>query len=219
MKTHVLISVSLVAGVAIAAPAMAADPVLHPVEEVCIRFNMKGQLMNGTTLRCHRKNGFEQFEIQNIEMGIGNIKQKQKQHIITIGDTVYAIDTATGTGTKTANPMFQTMVTAMEGHSPEEFGRSLFTSMGFAPSGERKTVAGIECEVYSSAGLGSSCVSADALTLEQDVLGNKMTAVEVSYDGGKEEDYRLYEHIELRQGPDLSNGLNVEDLVKQLQNK
>ena len=175
--------------------------------------------MNGTTLRCHRKYGFEQFEIQNIEMGIGNIKQKQKQHTITIGDTIYAIDTATMTGTKTINPMYQTIVNAMEGSSPEEFGRAFMASAGFAPTGERKTIVGIDCEVFSSAGLGSNCVSPDALTLEQDALGNKMTAVEIIYDGGGEENYRLHERVELRQGPDLSNGLNIQDLVKQLQNK
>lgn len=219
MKIRILASVGLVAGAALATPAKAADPALHPVEEVCIRLNMKGQLMNGTTLRCHRKNGFEQFEIQNIEIGIGKIRQKQKQHSITIGDTVYAIDTATMTGTKTTNPMYHSMIKAMEGRSPEEFGRGLFISMGFAPTGERKTVAGVDCVVYSSPGLGSSCVSPDALTLEQDVLGNKMIAVEINYDGGKDEDYRLYEKVEIRQGPDLSSGLNVQDLVKQLQNK
>ncbi len=219
MKTRFFISAGLVASTLHVAPARAADPILHPVGGVCIRFNMKGQLMNGTTLRCHRRNGFEQFEIQDIETGIGNIKQKQKQHTITIGDTVYAIDTATMTGTKTINPMYQTIVRAMKGRSPEEFGRTFMTSMGFAPTGESKTIAGIECEVYGAAGLGKNCVSPDALTLEQDVLGNKMTAIEVSYDGGNDEDYRLYEKIKIRQGPDLSNGLNIQDLVKQLQKK
>lgn len=219
MKFRDIISVGLIAGAAATGPAGAADPILHPVKEVCIRYAMKGQMMNGATLRCHRMNGFEQFEIQNIEIGIGKIKQKQKQHTITIGDTVYAIDTAAMTGTKTINPMYETIVGAMQGRSPEEFGRGLMTSMGFAPTGERKTIIGIECEVFSAAGLGSNCISSNALTLEQDVLGNKMTAIEISHDGGNEEDYRLYEEVQIRRGPDLSNGLNIQDLVKQLQNK
>ena len=219
MKTRMLLAAALFAGAVPLQPAAADTPVLHPVEEVCIRFAMTGQLMNGTTLRCHRKYGFEQFEIQDVEMGIGNIKQKQKQHTITIGDTVYAVDKAAMTGTKTQNPMYQTLVEAMKGRSPEEFGRAFMLSMGFAPTGERKSIAGHECEVFSSAGLGGACISPDGLTLEQDALGSKMVAVEIDFDGGSDENYRLYEQVEIREGPDLSNGLNIQDLVKQLQNK
>ena len=51
---------------ATAAPSAMASgtPILHPFEAVCIDYEMSGQMMNGTSTRCHRNYAYEQYEIQ-----------------------------------------------------------------------------------------------------------------------------------------------------------
>ena len=67
--------------------------------------------------------------------------QTQNQHTITIGDTIYAIDLQTNTGTKTTNPMYAGLASAMENSTPEEMSATFIASMGFSPTGESKTIA------------------------------------------------------------------------------
>ena len=189
--------------------AIAAQPKLHPVEKVCVTYEMSGQMQNGSITRCHREYGYEQYEIQNITIGIAGFTQTQNSHNITIGDTIYAINLENNTGTKTKNPMYQSIVSAMEDNDSEEMSDTFIAAMGYSPTGETKTIADNECNVYNSAQAGTLCLTTEGLMLEQAILGNTTTAVTVSLgDSGDDANYTLYEQVSITEGPDLSNLFN-----------
>lgn len=198
--------------------AQANQPKLHPVEAACITYEMSGQMMNGTITRCHREHAYEQYEIQNITIGITGFTQTQNTHTITIGDTIYVIDLENNTGTQTANPMYQSLVSSMQGQDSENLSDAFMSVMGYAPTSETKTIADHECEIYNSAQLGTVCLTDEGLMLEQLVMGNTTTAVSVSLgDGGDDTNYTLYQNVTITQGPDLSNMPNLQDLMNQSQ--
>jgi hypothetical protein len=206
--------------VLIAAPfafALADDtPVLHPIEAVCISYELSGEMQQGTTTRCHRDYGYEQYETQNISIGFGGFSQTQNQHTITIGDTIYAIDLTTNTGTKTINPMYDDMVNAMQGSEPGELGDEFITAMGFTPTGATKSIAGTTCNVYNSPMMGTACLTDSGLMLEQSIMGNSTVATDVSIgDGGSDVNYTLYQNVPITDGPDLSDMPSLQDLMNQ----
>ena len=198
--------------------AHAESPILHPVEAACITYEMTGQMMNGTTTRCHREHAYEQYEIQNMTVGIAGLTQSQNTHTITIGDTIYAIDLDNNTGTQTTNPMYQSLVSSMQGQDPEEMSNAFISAMGYTPTGETKTIVNYDCLVYNSAQLGTVCLTTNGLMLEQSVMGNTTTAVSISVgDGGEDANYTLYQNVTISEGPDLSNMPSLQDLMNQSQ--
>ncbi len=208
---HALFSSSLAALLAASlSPVIANDatPKLHPVEAVCITYEMTGQMMNGGSTRCHRDFAYEQYEIQNTTVGFAGMTQSQNQHTITIGDTIYAINLATNTGTQTQNPMYAGLVAALEDKTPEEMSAAFLDAMGFTATTVTKTIADLLCTVYTSMQMGSACLTEDGLMLEQEFMGNVTTATSVSIgDGGDDANYTLYQNVPITEGPDLSNGL------------
>ena len=214
-----LLSVCVAAG-ALTAPALAnnATPVLHPVDAACVTYEITGSMMNGATTRCHRDHGYEQYEIENLSVGLGGFTQEQNKHTITIGDTIYAIDPATNTGTKTKNPLYDNVVAALENTTPEEMGAAFVAAMGFSPTSTVKTIANNQCTVYNSAQLGAVCLMDNGLMLEQSFMGNTYTATEVTIgSGGDNANYAAYQNVTITEGPDLSNGL--QGLMEQLGNQ
>lgn len=183
-------------------------PRLHPTEKACVSYESSGQMMSGTTTRCHRDYAYEQYEIQNTEIGFAGITQQQNQHTITIGEWIYAINLQTNTGTKTANPMYAGLVSALEDSSSEKMSATFMSAMGMTATGETKTIADTSCSVYTSMQMGSVCMTDGGLMLEQSFMGNTQTAVSVSIgDGGDQANYTLYQSVPITDGPDLSNGL------------
>ncbi len=206
MKFSGLVIFALFATIAVEA---AAQPKLHPIEEACVTYEMSGQMQNGSITRCHREYGYEQYEIQNITIGIAGFTQTQNSHNITIGDTIYAIDLENNSGTKTTNPMYQNMVSAMENNDAEEMSDAFISAMGYSQTGETKTIANHECAVYNSSQAGTLCLTAEGLMLEQTILGNATTATSVSIgDSGDDANYTLYQQVTISEGPDLSNLFN-----------
>ena len=107
-------TIVLAIGLTMAAPLSAnAAERFHPVEQMCIWYQTDGQMMKGQSVRCHRKFGLEWFEIQEMEIGMAGIKQKQNSHNIGIRDKLYAIDRVSKTGTESINPMFAPMQQAI----------------------------------------------------------------------------------------------------------
>ena len=192
-----------------------ATPRLHPTEAACVEYESSGQMMSGTTTRCHRDYGYEQYEIQNITVGIAGFTQSQNQHTITIGEWIYAINLDTNSGTKTANPMYDGIVSAVDGSSSEEITDTFMSAMGMTATGEAKTIAGVACNMYNSQMMGTVCMTGGGLMLEQSFMGNTQTAVNVSIGvGGDDANYALYQNVTITDGPDLSNGL--QGLMNQL---
>ncbi|MEM8836776.1 MAG: hypothetical protein AAGE89_01690 [Pseudomonadota bacterium] len=190
----------------------------HSIEKMCVEYEMKGQMMNGTIARCHRKHAFEWFEIRDLKTGFGGFTQRQYEHSIAIGDTMYAINPEAGTGTITKNPMYKPFQEALQrsGNRPEAIGQVFFDTMGFQPSGKTKTIAGYQCQEMVSQSAGSMCFTDDFVMLEQSILGNSQVAVKVTMgaDGGSE-NYDLWQKVSLSQGPDLSDGFDLESLARQ----
>ena len=187
-----------------------STPILHPVEAVCIDYEVSGQMQQGTSTLCHRDFAYEQFEIRETSIGFGGFSQTQNMHNITIGDTIYAIDLSTNTGTQTTNPMYDGLVAALQDTDPDDMAAAFIAAMGFTATGATKTIAGATCDVYSSAMMGTMCLMDNGLLLEQSVMGNTQTAVSVSIgDGGDDANYTLYQTVPITQGPDLSNLQNL----------
>ncbi|MEM9053793.1 MAG: hypothetical protein AAGB16_00580 [Pseudomonadota bacterium] len=192
-------------------PLAAANPdtpKLHPVEAVCIDYEQSGQMQSGTSTRCHRDFGYEQYEISELTIGMAGFSQSQSNFTVTIGDTIYAIDTAANTATQTVNPMYQGLADAVDQSGSDAVSASFLSAMGMTPTGQTQTIIGMTCNVYSSNMMGSACLTTDGLMLEQTVMGTQMIATSVSYDAGDAENYRRHESATIRQGPDLSNGLS-----------
>lgn len=192
-------------------------PILHPVEAVCIEYELTGQMQQGTTTRCHRDYAYEQYEIQNVTIGIAGFTQSQNKHNITIGNTIYAIDLGTNTGMKTINPMYDQVANAMQGADPAEMASTFIAAMGFTPTGASKTIADTNCSVYGSAMLGTVCLTEDGLMLEQAIMGNTTIATSVSIgDSGSDDNYTLYQDVPITEGPDLSNISSLQDIMNQV---
>ena len=193
-----------------------ADAVkMHPIKQVCVDYEMKGQMMNGTSTRCHRKYGYEQYELQNMKVGFGGFTQSQNQHVITVGDTIYSVDLATKTATKTKNPYYDQIRAAVERERAANLTREMTKSLGYQPKNEKKTISGLSCEVYTSSQLGDVCLTGDGLLLEQAFMGNVQRAVKVRMDdAGDVALYKMPEGVTVSDGPDLSGGL--EGIMEQL---
>ena len=197
-------------GTALTVPAALANPdtpMLHPVEAVCIDYEQSGQMQSGTSTRCHRDFGYEQYEISELTIGLGAFSQSQSTFTVTIGDTIYAIDTDANTATQTVNPMYQGLANAVDQSGSDTVSDAFLNAMGLTPTGQTQTVVGLTCNVYSSSMMGTACLTDDGLMLAQNVMGNQVTATAVTYDEGVSENYRRHESATITQGPDLSNGL------------
>lgn len=208
----------LALGTTLAIPAALANPdtpMLHPVEAVCIDYEQSGQMQSGTSTRCHRDFGYEQYEISELTIGMSGFSQTQSTFTVTIGDTIYAIDTDANTATQTVNPMYQGLVDAVDQSGSDAVSDAFLSAMGMTPTGQTSTVVGLTCNVYSSSMMGTACLTEDGLMLEQSVMGTQIIATAVTYDQGVAENYRRHETATITQGPDLTNGLG--GLLDQLQ--
>ncbi len=195
------------------ATADPSTPRLHPVESACITYESSGQMQSGTSTRCHRDYAYEAYEIIHITIGMAGFSQSQNTHTITIGNTIYAIDLDTNTGTQAVNPMYDGFVDALAGSSPEDMSDAFLSAMGMTPTGETKTIAETECNVYNSPVMGTACLTSDGLMLEQVVMGNVQRAISVSIgESGDDANYTFYQTVPMSQGPDLSNGIGGLDL-------
>ncbi|MEZ5999465.1 hypothetical protein [Hyphomonas sp.] len=204
IRTAIFLSAAFI--LAMSAVADPGTPKLHPVEKACVTYEMSGQMQSGTVTRCHRDYAYESYEIQNVTIGMAGFSQTQTSHTITIGNTIYAIDLASNTATRTENPTYDGLVNALQNTSPEDMGAAFLDAMGMTSTGQTKTVAGETCTVYSSQMMGTSCFSSDWLMLEQSVMGMSQTATSVDRSSGADDaNYTLYQTVSVSDGPDLSN--------------
>lgn len=215
--TNVCTFIAWIAMYSVTSIADDSAPRLHPVEAACIEYELSGQMQQGTSTRCHRNYAYEQYEIQNITIGFGGFSQVQNMHNITIGNTIYAINLQTNTGTKTINPMYDAIVAALQDTNPADMADAFISAMGFSATGSSKAIAGKTCNVYTAGTMGTVCFTEDGLMLEQSVMGNSQTATSVSIgDGGDEANYTLYQTVPITDGPDLSNMPNLQNLMNQV---
>jgi hypothetical protein len=210
----VIIRTAATCALVLASTAAIADtPRLHPIEEACVEYEMGGSMQEGTTIRCHRNYGYEQYEIQKIEVKVAGFSQSTNNHNIVIGDTIYNIDLDAMTGTKMKNPMYDNMVAALENTDPEDMSAQFIGAMGFSPTGEEKSIAGMTCEVYQANQMGTVCLTGDGLMLEQSFMGMSTVATSVEIgESGDDDNYTLYQQVPITDGPDMGD-FNLQDLM------
>jgi hypothetical protein len=163
-----------------AMPAAAADtPKLHPVEAMCVTYQISGQMMEGTNVQCHRQHGHETYRLETNTIKIPGMKQTTSSTTVTVGPDIYAINREAGTATKTKNPMYDGMAKS-GGKDPAEYPRA----MGMSPTGTTEELLGLRCSVTRSPALGDMRMTDDGITLRSKMPSMTMTATEVRRDGG-----------------------------------
>ena len=177
-----------------------AEIKFHPEKQFCVEYSHEGTL-SGTSKNCSRNWGAESVTIENMKIGIGGFSQEQNSHKITIGDTIYVIDPAKMTGTKTKNPIYKDLSKT----DPIQLGKAMMEQLQMNDTGEDKDIAGISCNVLKSDALGGGgCFTDNMVMLELDMMGAKQVATKVDLNsGGDDADYRLYEKAEITDGPDV----------------
>jgi hypothetical protein len=193
--------------------AAAADmPKLHPIEALCVTYEMSGQMMEGDSVQCHRHYANESYQIQNTTIKIPGMTQTQSQTTVTIGPDIYAINRQAGTATKTKNPMYDGMAKS-EGMSPADYAHS----MGMSPDGTSQEYLGLTCAVYRNPSLGEICMTDDGILLRMKMPQMTQTATEVRREEGDPAIYALPSQVRVTEGPDLSQG--IQGLMKQYQQR
>lgn len=192
--------------------AHAADQQFHPLEQYCVWYEHTGTMMTGESQMCMRKHGQESFTISQTGISMMGITQNQNTHTITIGDKIYNINLDTMTGTETTNPMYEGLSNA----DPEDLTAKIMAGLGLTDTGQDKDIAGVTCNILSSAQMGSACFTDDMIMLEQDIMGNTQTATQVDLDsGGDDANYNLHNSsdVTMSEGPDINQilqGLGVQ---------
>lgn len=177
----------------------------HPQENFCVTYEHSG-MMSGTAVNCMRKWGTERVEIEDFTIGIAGFTQQEKAHKIYIGDEIYVINTDNMTGTQTTNPIQEDLSNT----DPIALGEAMMAGWGMVDSGEDKTIAGLQCNVMTSPTMGSVCLTENLVMLEQNFMSVNRIATSVDLtSGGDDDNYTLYERVELTEGPDVGAILNA----------
>lgn len=194
------------------AAAAGDNPKFHPIEELCVAYEISGQMMEGEALQCHRKHAYESYRVDSMTIKIPGMTQTQRQTTVTIGPDVYAINRETGTATKTKNPMYNDMV-GSQGMSPADYAQS----MGMSAAGTTQEYLGLTCDVYRNPSLGEICMTDDGIVLRMKMPQMTQTATEVKREPGDPAIYDLPNQVRVTEGPDMSQG--IQGLMKQYQQR
>ncbi len=196
--------------------AVADTPKLHPLEKLCITYEISGQMMAGEHEQCHRQWAYETYRIENTKISVPGFSQTQRQTVVTIGPDIYTVNTESGTATKTKNPMYERMV-RMAKDNPDGLVSAYADAMGMQPTGKTEEILGRSCEVYANPKMGEACVSDDGIMLRMRMPQMTMTAVEVAEEAGDPAIYDLPDQVRVTEGPELPQ--NMQDMMKQYQQR
>ncbi len=182
---------------------------LHPTRQYCVDYEMKGQAMSGQTRECSKNYGRNRFEITNTAMSFGGFKQEQHTQTIYVDDKIYTIDLDAGTASVRTNPMYDRIKKALNDRSAKDLNAAFMEGMGYSATGNAKTIAGYECEVYRSSQLGTLCLHKSGVILEQDVMGMSKVATKLDLNtSGESANYTAYKKYPLTEAPDVNSILN-----------
>lgn len=195
----------LVAGLAFSAQtAFATDgPVkMHPIKDYCVKYDLSGSMVSGTSEIFSRNYGRIVVTRDNIKTGFGGFSKSQISHKTAIGDVIYNIDQKKMTGTRTNldNPMSGNLKNVDQ----KDFANSMISALGYVDTGADKTVAGSLCNVYSGQ-LGTACFTPKGVALETSTFGTSMIA-NYFEEGcrGDDADFTLYKRAKISEGPDVN---------------
>lgn len=143
-----------------------ADGKLHEVEDYTIKYKLEGA-REGQRLVYSQDWGNCVMEITGNQKIIA-LMEDGDQYVISI-------DLDSNTGTKMANPIYQSMRESLNAKTPKEFNFAILEQMGGKVVGE-KTILDNKCEVWEMMeGVQTTCITEDGVILESesDVSGQK----------------------------------------------
>ena len=185
-----------------ASTALAADgPVkMHPVKDYCVKYDLSGSMVSGTSEIYSRDYGRIIVTKDNTKAGFGGFSQTTISHNTTIGPDIYNINPATMTGSKAKNPVYD----SVKNVDQKDLANSTLTALGYTDTGTDKTIAGTMCNVYSGQ-LGTACFTPTGVALETNVMGTSMVA-NYYQEGcrGDDADFTLYKRAKITDAPDMS---------------
>lgn len=164
------------------------------IEKFCMRSTINGMngMMSGKEYKC--RNGSRMFEERETTMNIGTMKQQQKQRSVRHGGMIYTVDLMTGRATKMKDPVPDIMNSDTD---PKAFAASI----GFQPTGEKKVIAGLKCEIYRGPGK-EMCMADNGLAPFMNIGGMVMTATEIKLGAtGPKKSYAIPKNATLMQMP------------------
>ena len=187
--------------------AFAADgPVkLHPLKDYCVKYDLSGSMVSGTSEIYSRDYGRIVVTKDETKIGFGGFSKTQTSHITTIGPDIYNINPKKMTGQKAKNPVYDSVKDADQ----KDLANSVIGALGYTDTGADKTVAGTLCNVYSGP-LGSACFTPKGVALETNVMGTSMFATYYE-EGcrGDDADFTLYKRAKITDAPDISEILKM----------
>lgn len=164
------------------------------IEKFCMRSTINGMngMMSGKEYKC--RNGARMFEERETTMSIGSMKQQQKLRSVRHDGMIYTVDLMTGRATKMKDPVPDVM-------NPDMDPKAFAASIGFQPTGERRTIAGLKCEVYRGPNR-EMCMADNGLAPFMNIGGMVMTATEVKLGAtGPQKSYEIPINATLQQMP------------------
>lgn len=186
------------AGICIALLILAMAPTTATaggmIEKFCMRSTIQGMngMMSGKEYKC--RDGARMFEERETTMSFGSMKQQQKLRSVRYDGMIYTVDLMTGRATKMKDPVPDVMNSDTD---PKAFAASI----GFQPTGENRTVAGLKCEVYRGPNR-EMCMADNGLAPFMNIGGMVMTATEVKLGAtGPKKSYEIPKNATLQQMP------------------
>jgi hypothetical protein len=186
----------------VAAGATSGETKFHPLEKLCISYELTGQFISGTRSRCHRTFGTEWFEVEHSQIGVGAFSKKQNTHKISLAEKIYTIDLDTNTGSMMTNPRYEQVKESIGRHDgdPQKMGMVFLQGMGLKPVSETGVFADMECDIFRSDQGYEACITKEhGLMLYLNAFESVQTATEVSIgDDGGSENYTLFEQVDMK---------------------
>ena len=155
-----------------------------------------------------REWGRKRAEIKKTTTSIAGMSHATATRTVFDGAKMVATDLNTGAVTVMTNPMYNDVVSRMQGKSGVEGGKEMMLAMGGKPTGETGSFAGASCDYWELAQLATRmCITTWGATVMQSAKMGPMTidkiAVEVREGDGGPDDAFAYDAAKAAQAPDM----------------
>lgn len=136
-----------------------SDQKFHEVKDYTIKYKLEGA-REGQRLVYSQDWGKCVMEITGNQKIIASMEDGQQ--------FVTSINIDSNTGTKMANPIYQSLLESLNAKTPKEFNFAILEKMGGKVVGE-KTILGNKCEVWEMGeGVQKTCLTEDGIILESE---------------------------------------------------
>jgi hypothetical protein len=180
----------------------------HPLKAYTVTYTVSGT-KSGTVTEYSRDYGRERVTVENSKLSMAGMNIAEDKRVLIRGPEIVTIDNRAKTVSRTTNPLYEPIAESLKGKDIEEVGRAFYSAMGHKPTGERKSIAGEDCEVWKNAQLNQElCITSDSLMLHMDTRMGGMSMVQTTtnirrHDSGPDEVYQIPDGLTEVKIPDL----------------